>query len=140
MIQRNTAKPPKAIVMWVMWAAFATALVMYRQMLVGKNANTHSLAAPDSALGWVLYVIPIVVVLSLRWLVIPRLRNPVLIMAPFVICFAFTEALTFFGIFLLHEQFNLFYFTSWFLILQLIPLWQQKAETPSNTEIPPPLR
>jgi hypothetical protein len=128
MMQRNTGNPPTTIVMWVLWGAFASALVMYRQMLVGKTANTHSLTAPDSPLGWVLYLIPIAVVMSVRWLVIPRLRDPRLVMPPFIVGFAFTEALTFFGIFLLPKQFCLFYFTSWFLILQLMPLWKQNPD------------
>lgn len=131
-MQRNTGEPPTVIVMWVLWAAFACALVMYRQMLLGKTANTHSLTAPDSAFGWVLYVIPIVAVMSVRWLVIPRVRDPRLVMPPYMVGFAFAEALTFFGIFLLPKQFSLFYFTSWFLILQLMPLWRQNPDEASR--------
>ena len=130
MIQRNKTNVPTAIVMWVMWFAFVNATVMYRIFLVGKTANTHSITAPDTVLVWALYLIPIVIVMSLRWLVIPRLRIPFLMMVPFVLGFAFAEALTFFGIFLFPKQFNLFYFTSWFLLLQLMPLWKRKTDQP----------
>lgn len=128
MIQINKNKAPQLIVMWAMWCAFAGALIMYRFYLVGRSANTHSIVAPDTAFGWLAYLIPIAIVISLRWLLIPRLRHPVLVLPPFVVGFAFAEVLTFFGIFIFPKQFTLFYLTSWFLMLQLMPLWKKKTD------------
>lgn len=130
MIPNNKTKAPQAIVMWVMWCAFASALVMYRIMLVGKNTNTHSLVAPDTTIAWLCYVIPILIVLPVRWQVIPRLRLPHLIMPVFMVGIAFAEVLTFFGLFLFHAQFSLFYLTSWLLFVQLMPIWTLRPDPP----------
>jgi hypothetical protein len=132
MIPSNKTNAPTAVVMWVMWSAFASALVMYRIMLVGKAHNTHSMVAPDTMFAWLCYVIPIVVVLALRWVVIPRLRVQNLILPVFIVGVAFAEVQTFFGIFLFPAQFSLFYFTSWFLFVQLMPIWTLKPGQPNG--------
>lgn len=129
-IRPRKTNAPQTVVMWVMWCAFAGALIMYRFYLVGKSTNTHSIVAPESLFGWLSYLIPVAIVMSLRWLVIPRLRLPFLVMSPFVVGFAFAEVLTFFGIFIFPKQFALYYLTSWFLILQLMPLWRTKTDQP----------
>jgi hypothetical protein len=121
----------QVIVMWTLWFSFAMALVFYRFTLVRGNGSNHSFTAPDTVIAWMLYLIPIAVVLSLRWLLIPRLRNPSTTMSPFIVCFAFAEALAFFGIFLFKNQLNLFYLTAWLLVLQLMPLWKQKTAPPA---------
>lgn len=132
MIPSNKSKAPTAVVMWVMWCAFASALMMYRIMLVSKRHNTHSITAPDTIFMWVLYVIPIFIVLPLRWVVIPRLRVPILILPVFVMGVAFAEALTFFGLFLFPAQFRLFYLTSWLMLLQLMPIWTLRPDSPNG--------
>lgn len=124
----NKPKAPQAIVIWVLWLSFATALVMYRIMLAGKATNTRSLIAPDTIFAWVCYVIPIAVVLALRWLAIPRLREPFLVLPVFVVGIAFAETLTFFGLFLFPAQFRLFYLTSWLLFVQLMPMWTLRSD------------
>jgi hypothetical protein len=132
MIPNNKTNAPTALVMWVMWGAFASSLVMYRMMLVGKADNTHSIVAPDTIFAWLCYVIPIAMVLALRWLAIPRLRLPNLILPVFVVGIAFAEVQTFFGIFLFPAQFSLFYFTSWFLIVQMMPIWTLRTDQPNG--------
>jgi hypothetical protein len=123
MTPNNKTKGPQAIVIWVLWLSFATALVMYRIMLVSKAANTRSLTAPDTIVAWVCYVIPIVVVFALRWLVIPRLKQPIEVLPVFLVGVALAETLTFFGLFLFPAQFRLFYLMSWLLFVQLMPTW-----------------
>ena len=118
-------------VLWVMWCAFAACLVFYRLMLVGPRADTHSIRAPDSAFEWVCYIIPIVVVMSLRWLLIPQLQVSAAVVAPFVVGCAAAEALTFFGIFLFPKQFTLYFLTSWLLLFQLMPLWKKQPSNPN---------
>ena len=132
MIPSNKTKAPPAIVMWVMWCAFASALVIYRNMLVGKNTNTHSITAPDTMLAWVCYTIPILIVIPVRWLVIPRLRLPHLLLPVFLVGIAFAEVLTFFGLFLFPAQFSLFYLTSWLLFVQLMPIWTLRPDPPAD--------
>lgn len=132
MIPNNKTNAPTALVMWVMWCAFASALVMYRIMLVGKADNTHSFIAPDTGLAWVCYAIPIIVVLPLRWQVIPRLQAPNLILPVFLVGVAFAEAQTFFGLFLFPAQFSLFYITSWLLLVQLMPTWTLRPGPPNG--------
>lgn len=121
-------KTPQAIVIWALWLSFAGALVMYRITLVGKTANTRSLTAPDAIFAWGCYIVPIAIVLSLRWLVIPRLREPVQVMTVFIVGIAFAEVLTFFGIFLFQPQFRLFYLTSWLLFVQMMPMWTLRSD------------
>lgn len=132
MIPSNKTKAPPAIVMWVMWFAFASALVMYRIMLVSKASNTHSITAPETTLAWLCFAIPICIVLPLRWLVIPRLRLPNLILPVFLVGIAFAEVLTFFGLFLFPPQFSLFYMTSWLLFVQMMPIWTLRPGPPNG--------
>lgn len=114
------------MIMWVIWGACLTGIVIYRFSLVGSEENTKSVVMPHALGGWLAYLVPVVIAVSMRWLVIPRIMNPFLAMIPFYIGISFAEALTFFGIFIFPKQFTLFYFTSWALMLQLAPLWRKR--------------
>lgn len=132
MIPGNRTKTPPAIVLWVLWCAFASALVVYRNMLAGKAADTHSITAPDTIPAWLCFAIPIMIVLPLRWLVIPRLRTPFLVLPVFLVSVAFAEALTFFGLFLFPAQFSFFYIASWLMLVQVMPLWTLRPGPPAG--------
>lgn len=112
-------------ILWVIWGAILIGLVYYRMLLVSGADNTKSIVMPEGSTGWLLYLVPIVIAVSMRWLVIPRIRNPMRVMVPFIVGISFAETLTFFGIFIFPKQFTLFYFTSWALMLQLAPLWRK---------------
>lgn len=131
MIQRHKLSGPASIVIWLFWSMFAVSLIFYRIALVGTADNTHSITAPQSVSGWLAYIIPIGLTLPIRWLVIPRLRNPLLVLIPFIAGLAAAEALMFLGIFIFKAQFSLFFLTSVLLLLQMMPLWKPKTnETP----------
>jgi hypothetical protein len=131
MNERNRLSSPAVILMWLFWCLFAASLVVYRVMLVGNADKAHSIAAPQSVSAYIVYVIPVVLAVAMRWLVIPKVRNPFLALIPFLFGLSVAEVLTFCGIFVFQQQFSLFFYTNWLLLLQMMPLWGCKRdETP----------
>ena len=116
------------ILMWLAWCFSAVQLVFDRTFLVGSSHRTHAVAQSWSPSSLALYLVPIVLALSMRWWVIPRLRNPLMGLIALVFGLSFGNALAFFGIFIVPQHFDLFFWTSLLLLLQFAPLWREKVE------------
>jgi hypothetical protein len=130
-IQHDKFSASASIVAWFLWCAFAGSLIAYRMWLVGAADNTNSIRAPQDVGSWLAYIIPTGLALTLRWLVIPKLRNPFLKLIPFLVGLSAAELLTFLGIFIFQLQFSLYFLTNGLLLLQMLPLWGFKqSEAP----------
>jgi len=116
-------------IMWLVLCVFAASTVFYRVFLFHRKEAGDETAPPWTLSSVALYLIPILIALSMRCWVIPRLRNQILALIPFLIGATCAQALTFFGLFLVPQQrFNLFFYTTWGLLLMFMPVWKGKVE------------
>jgi hypothetical protein len=128
--------------MWLVLCVFAVSTVFYRLFLFHRTGAGDAAAPPWTLSSFALYVIPILIALLMRWLVIPRLRNQLLALIPFLVGVSSAQVLTFFGLFLVPQpRFDLFFYTTWGLLLMLIPVWKGEAEpcaAPNDSPATPP--
>jgi hypothetical protein len=142
MSQSKAASVAARTIMGLVLCLFAISTVFYRLFLFHRPEAGAAAAPPWTLSSFALYVVPILIALSMRWLVIPRLRNQLLALIPFMVGVFSAQALTFFGLFLVPRQrFNLFFYTTWGLLLMFIPVWKGKVEpcaAPNGGSATPP--
>jgi hypothetical protein len=122
MNQANSDASTARVVSWFLWVPLAAMLPYLRLFLFRKPTGP---APPWTLFTGVLYLTPIVLVVAIRWFVIPKLRNRLIVLLPFVFGLLSAFALTLFGLYVVGFcRFELFYYTNWVLFLVLLPVWK----------------
>jgi len=122
--------------MWILWAAFQVGVCVFFFFL--RQAAPTSPAASGSW-PWLLALGPLTISAGLRWIVMPRLRNPEHGLVCMVLGIAMAEAVTFFGLFLAPQYQREFFVLSFLGILQFMPFYARRffpAEEPDSLRQP----
>ena len=110
------------MLLWVIWIAMMMALPCYKIILGhGDRVDTHARPVDLFVLG--LFAVPLLMCTVIRWLVIPKLNNPMAILTPFIAGVALAESMTFYGIFLVPEFSSIFFYASVFAMAQFVPVY-----------------
>jgi hypothetical protein len=94
----------KVIVLWVLWVALCTSIVVYQVslgggILHGSNASPQGVHFPMP-----LVLIQIAVASLIRWVIIPRVSEPHRLLVLLIVGLALSEAVGFYGIFLVSRD------------------------------------
>jgi len=89
-----------ALVMWIIWFAQLQAAFVFQWFLAGGFSKGENVAEPMALWLWLVCLIPLVVAAGVRWLVIPKIVQPVQQLVAMIVGLALSEASVLMGIFL----------------------------------------
>lgn len=119
--------------LWIIWATMLVSIFYYRFKLAPMPRGLPP-AEPFTYPGVYLSPIPLLIATVVRWLVLPRAVRFQQILVCLVVGLAMSEAVTFFGLFLvpaeLSETRAILFTLSTFGILQFIPLYPIPQDKP----------
>jgi len=107
----------RLVVFWTIWAGILGNAVYIRYSL---PPNGEDIAGQTAF--WLFYAIPVAISLVVRWLVLPRVQASQPYLISMIVGLAFSEGLTFFGLFLFPSKLDLFFYTSAVLMFIYIPM------------------
>lgn len=117
----------QTMILWVVWFALFSSLFAYLFVLWPAARGAGS-SAP-AVLMLPMLITPAGISVFLRWFVIPGVATPQAVIITSIIGLALAESLTFYGIFLFSDYFQLFFLVSVFMVLQYIPLYAMKSQS-----------
>ena len=130
---------PRAKVMWILWASLVFWIVIVRSRFAagfstgGNAGDGFGCPAGVCVFAAALLVIATVV----RWIVIPRYSNPRKLLTLLVLGVALSEAVTYFGIFLVDRNHSrtehVFFELSLLSALQFAPFFASRALSPTSS-------
>ena len=86
--------------MWIIWFAQLQAAFVFQWFLAGGFSKGENAAEPMALWLWLVCLIPLVVAAGVRWLVIPKIVQPVQQLVAMIVGLALSEASVLMGIFL----------------------------------------
>ena len=104
---------------WLIWIAILAATFLYQLYLKGDTESGHGLFEVFP-LG--LLLVPAAVSAAIRWLLIPRLSHPLIVLVLAVVGLAIADSISLYGIFLFGSHRLLFFFVGLMCIIQFIPI------------------
>ena len=129
-------KRPQLLVLWVIWASLFTGIIVY-QLVLGRGIPAGE-NAPASGMNFavVLAIGQIAAASLVRWLFIPRAKNPGQLLVFMIVGLALSEAVEFYGLFLVSADQPSTKLTLWVLsllsALQFIPTYAKAEGSPSD--------
>jgi len=132
----NPSANNRALVLWVIWFAMLSAVFFY-QFGIGRGlphgSNLPSAAAPPAVY---LAIAQVAVASLIRWLVIPRAKEIPKILVLMIIGLALSEAVEFFGLFLVPRDQPETKLSLWILsilsIAQFAPVYANRTDGNSD--------
>ena len=130
-------KTPPPLVFWILWIAFLSSIGVYQLELGGgiPHGSNQSLQAWNLPL--LLSALQLTVATVIRWLVIPKVTDPAKLLPLMVVGLALSEAVVFYGIFLVGQdmpQTRLqFLIGAFFSILQFAPFYAPAQRATSGS-------
>jgi hypothetical protein len=112
-------------ILWFIWGAMMCALPFYK-IFLGGGDRVDSFDRTIDLFAFGLFAVPLVVSVFIRWLILPKLRQPALQLAPFVAGLAVAESLIFFGKFLVPEYDSVFFYTGVLAMAQFMPVFLEE--------------
>jgi len=98
-----TPAKQQALVAWIVWFAMFQAAFIYPFFLGNGFPRGPNAETPMGPALWLLCLIPIVVATAVRWLLIPKLRDPKRQLVAMIIGLALSEAPILLSIFLMTD-------------------------------------
>ena len=97
----RSQKPLQAMVLWVIWFSITVSIFIY-QFTLGRGLP-HGTNAPGGGLSpvVVLAIMEILIATAVRWFVLPRAKHSRQMLVAMIIGLALSEAVEFYGIFLI---------------------------------------
>jgi len=105
--------------LWFFWLAFVSAIILYQIFLTGDTGESRSLFGvfPLSML-----LVPAGVCAIIRWLLIPRWRNPLIVLVLAIAGIAVADSISLYGIFLFSNHRLVFLIVAVLSLVQFVPL------------------
>ena len=129
-------KQTQLLVLWVIWASLFTSIIIY-QLVLGHGVPSGE-NAPNAGVHFavVLAIGQIAVASLVRWRFIPRAMNPKQLLVLVIIGLALSEAVEFYGLFLVAADQPGTKLSLWVLsllcALQFIPIYAKAEDRSSN--------
>ncbi|MFP4068605.1 MAG: hypothetical protein ACLFVC_00350 [Opitutales bacterium] len=93
----------QALIAWIIWFAMLQSAFIYHFFLGDGFPSGENAPEPMAAAVWALAFAPLVLATAVRWLVIPKLRQPPQILVAMIIGLALSEASVFVELFLMAD-------------------------------------
>lgn len=130
------------LIMWVLWIAFLNGIIMFRIFLA--QPLPPGAAAPRDTFPWAASLFPVLVATLIRWLLLPRAKDPQQGLVTMILGIALAEATSFLGIFLTPSHLNLLCGASFLGAFQFAPTWASRFfpqdEPTATSSLPRPPR
>ena len=123
-IAPKTANVTVKTLMWVIWIAMMMALPLYKIFLGGGGERVDTHARPVDLFVLSLFCVPLLVSTGIRWLIIPKFKNSLRILTPFIAGVALAESLVFYGKFLVPEFESVFFWAGVLAMAQFVPVYR----------------
>ncbi len=95
---KTAPSPLTVLILWVLWFSFMIGIV-FINLFLGQDTASHHAVIPNEG-AWFAAAIPIFISAILRWIVLPKVRDPQKLLTTMILGISTAEAVTFFGLFL----------------------------------------
>jgi hypothetical protein len=112
------------IVWWVLWGAFQVGIFFIYNLLGGAGAPSRTVT--DGSPVWLAALAPLVLSAMVRWLVLPRVRQPRTALSLSIVGIAMAEATCLMGLFIFPAHKRELFFLSALGIFQFIPFYARR--------------
>ena len=98
----------KAYVFWILWFAFLQSAFVVHFVIGGGFPEGENVAEPMAVWLWAACVVPIIIAAAVRWLVIPKVKDPQQMLVAMIIGLALSEMPILFSLFLIGSDYPQF--------------------------------
>jgi hypothetical protein len=120
-------KKSQLLVIWVIWTWLFAAIIVYQFVLGGGIPAGSAVAGVPMSFPLLLAIGQVLLASAIRWLVVPRAQSAGQLLAVVIVGLALSEAVAFYGLFLVPADQPNVKLTLWMLsllsALQFIPLY-----------------